>query len=103
MNECNEIYERLVALEVEIKTKDREIKELKEKVELLNTAFNTQALTIQDIRADVGYMRKEFETINKFIEELKMQPKKELNKFIGYILAALCGSIIPIMINRFIK
>lgn len=92
MSTIEELANELATLKAEKKYQDREIKELKEKVEMLTTAFNTQALAIQDIKTDVRYMRDEFGSIKTFIEDLKAQPKKELNKYIGLIVsAALCG------------
>lgn len=92
MSTIEELANELATLKAEKKYQDREIKELKEKVEMLTTAFNTQALAIQDIKTDVRYIRDEFGSIKTFIEDLKAQPKKELNKYIGLIVSAvLCG------------
>lgn len=86
MNNENEIIERLAKLEAANETKDREIKELKEKQEVLMTSFNTLALTNQTILTKMDNLTEKLNPIAAYIEELKTQPKKELNKFIWLII-----------------
>lgn len=114
----NDYLERIVALEMERKSSDREIKELKEKVDNLSILFNGQALTSQDILNKVNNLSenfnlkfdnlsKEFTSFNKFIDDLKEQPKKELNKFKWIVISALSGSaitaLVTIVISKFVK
>lgn len=92
MSNLEDLAKEFATFKASKEYQDREIKELKEKVEVLTASFNGQALAIQDIKTDVRYMRDEFSSIKSFIEDLKSQPKKELNKYIGLIVsAALCG------------
>lgn len=103
--------ERIVGLEMERKSSDREIKELKERVDFLTNSFNGQALTTQSILSKVDNLSesvnnrmdnldKSFNSVTLFIEEIKAQPKRKLNEFVGYILAALCGSVVPVLIGK---
>lgn len=103
MSNIEELANALATLKAEKNYQDREIKELKEKVEVLTTAFNGQALAIQDIKTDVRYMRDEFSSIKVFIENLKTQPQKALNKYIGWILSAIFGGACYIIGSYFKK
>lgn len=89
----DEVLERVVALEVEKKSQDREIKELKEKVEVLTTSFNGLALAIQGMSSKMDNLTEKLKPISDYIEDLKTQPRKELNKF-AWLIATLVTNAI---------
>lgn len=80
--ENSELLERIVKLEAANEAKDREIKEIKEKQEVLMTSFNNLALTNQTILAKMDNLTEKLNPIAAYIEDLKTQPKKKLNDFI---------------------
>lgn len=94
MSTLEELANEIATLKAEKKYQDREIKELKEKVETLTVSFNGQALAIQDIKTDVRYMRDEFSSIKTYIEESKTQPGKELKSFLWKIATNLVWALI---------
>ncbi|MFT8350013.1 hypothetical protein [Clostridium saccharoperbutylacetonicum] len=95
MNENNDLdlLERIVTLETEKKSHDREIKELKEKVEFISTSLNNQALATQSILSKVDNLTEKFKPVVDFIEELKSKPQKELNKFAWLIVTLVTNAI----------
>jgi uncharacterized Fe-S cluster-containing protein len=93
MNNDNELLERIVILETESKTKDREIKELKKTVEFITTTLNNQALTTQAILSKVDNLAEKFAPIVTYIEELKSKPQKELNKFAWLVVTLVTNAI----------
>ena len=107
MNDNSEIIERLISLEKsdkeklekiavlenENKAKDREIKEIKSKMEVLSTSNTSLALMNEKMfakmdnlaeRFDTGMknLNDKFEPLSKFVEDVKTQPRKNLNDFI---------------------
>lgn len=86
-----ELSKQITVLETEGKSKDREIKELKEKVEVLTNSLNGLALTNQTILSEIKNINDKFNPISNYIEELKTQPKKDLDKFKWIILTNIIG------------
>jgi hypothetical protein len=91
-----EKLERIVSLESENKAKDREIKELKSKVEVLQASDTSLALMNEKMFAKMDNLAERFDTgmknlnekvepLAKFIEEIKTQPRKNLNEFLWKI------------------
>lgn len=85
------LSEEIVILKTEGKSKDREIKELKEKVEVLTSSLNGLALTNQSILSKVDNLAEKFNPIITYIEELKTQPKKDLDKFKWIMITNVIG------------
>lgn len=91
MNSVEELAEKLIVLQTEKKSQDRELKELKDKVEVLTASFNGLALTNQKILSKMDNLTEKFAPISAFIEELKSQPKKEIDKFKWLLISGLVG------------
>lgn len=86
-----QLSEKIVILETEGKAKDREIKELKNKIEVLTNSLNGLALTNQSILSEIKNINDKFNSISNYIEELKTQPKKDLDKFKWIVLTNIIG------------
>lgn len=99
----DEVLERVVTLEAEKKSQDREIKELKDKVECLTSNFNTLALTNQSILSKVDNLTEKFNPVVAYIEELKSKPQKELNKFAWLIVTLITNAIWGLILLYFRK
>lgn len=93
MNNETDLLERIVKLEANDKTKDREIKEIKEKQDILMASFNTLALTNQTILTKMDNLTEKLNPIAAYIEELKTAPKKELNKFAWLLITLATNSV----------
>lgn len=94
-NSLKELTEKIIILDANDKTKDREIKELKNKIEVLTTTQNNLALTNQKILSEVEYLRNDFKDVKLYIEEIKTQPKKDKDNF----TKALIGSIVVVVVG----
>lgn len=97
--------EKIAILENENKAKDREIKDIKSKQEVLTTSYTSLALMNEKMfakmdnlaeRFDTGMktLNEKFDPLAKFVEELKSQPRKNLNDFIWKLVNNLAWFVI---------
>lgn len=94
LNQLAELTKKIIILETNDKSKDREIKEIKDTQQVLTTTQNGLALTNQKILSEVEYLRNDFKDVKSYIEEIKTQPRKDKDNFVKAVVGAIIAVVV---------